>query len=213
MTNIVKFPTRQIRRNLTPRQRVFYLSYRYVGPALCQDVQNIYLKRHGYHNGERRWSLITYASYSEDENESYSIELDSCLENDVPDMIESIYLEEEVTFDELRMMGWNGEVTFSAKLKHIVSPIYDGLQFPNFVCPINRKSIGTKIMAQSVSARTLLNGEGVYSYTGYEDAEHGIIWMNLQDYGGHEIRAVPVQFVGKQSKGFRQKYFKKRMSN
>jgi hypothetical protein len=198
MTNIVKFPTKQKRRNLTPRKRVFYLSYRYVGPALCQEVQNIYLKRHGYHNGERRWSLITYASYSEGESKRYSIELESCLENDVPDMIESIYLEEEVTF--------------SAKLKHIVSPIYDGLRFPNFVCPINRKGFGTKIMAQSVSARTLLNGEGVYSYTCYEDAEHGIIWMNLQDYGGHEIRAVPVQFVGKQSKGFIQKYFKKRMS-
>lgn len=157
--------------------------------------------------------MITYASYSEDYSKRYSIELESCLENDVPDMIESIHLEEDVTFEELRMMGWNGEVTFSAKLKHVVSPIYDGLQFPNFVCPINRKSFGTKIMAQSVSARKFLNGKGVYSYTSYEDAEHGIIWMNLQVYGGHEIRAVPVQFVKKQSKGFRQKYFKKRKSN
>ena len=116
MTNIVKFPTKHKRRNLTPRKRVFYLSYCYFGPALCQEVQNIYLKRHGYHNGERRWSLITYASCSEDENKLYSIELDSCLENDVPDMIDRFNLEEEVTFEELRMMGWNGEVIFSAKI-------------------------------------------------------------------------------------------------
>jgi len=213
MTNIVKFPRKRKRQNLTPRKRVFCLSYCYFGPALCQEVQNIYLKRHGYHNGKRRWSLITYARYSEDESKLYSIELDSCLENDVPDMVDRFNLEEEVTFEELRMMGWNGEVTLSAKLKHIVSPIYDGLQFPNFVRPINRKGFGTKIMAQSVSARKLLYGEGVYSYTSYEDAEHGIIWMNLQDYGGHEIRAVPVQFVGQRSNVFRQKYFKKRKSN
>ena len=125
MTNIVKFPTKQTRRNLTPRKRVCYLSYRYVGPVLCQDVQNIYLKRHGYHNGERRWSLITYASYSEGENKLYSIELDSCVENDVPDMIENIYLEEEVTFDELRMMGWNGAVTFSAKIMDLFAVVSD----------------------------------------------------------------------------------------
>ena len=68
-------------------------------------------------------------------------------------------------------------------------------------------------MAQSGSARKLLYGEGVYSYTSYQEAEHGIIWMNLQDYGGHEIRAVPVQFVEKQSKEFRQKYFKNRKTN
>ena len=213
MTNIVNFPVKYKRTNLTPRKRVFYLSHCYFGSILCQEVQNIFLKRHGYKNGERRWSIITYSGYTENDNKRYSIELDTCLENDVPDMIAKFNLEEEVTFDELRMMGWNGEVTFSAKLKHIVSPIYDGLQFPNFVCPINRKGFGTKIMAQSVSARKLLHGEGVYSYTSYEDAEHGIIWMNLQDYGGHEIRAVPVQFVGQQSNVFRQKYLKKRKSN
>ena len=28
-----------------PKQRVFYIGFRYVGPFLCQDVQNIYLKR------------------------------------------------------------------------------------------------------------------------------------------------------------------------
>ena len=27
-----------------PRRRVFYAGYRYVGPAFCQDVQQIYLK-------------------------------------------------------------------------------------------------------------------------------------------------------------------------
>ena len=33
---------------------MFYTGYRYVGPALCQDEQQIYLKRHG----NEEWSLI-----------------------------------------------------------------------------------------------------------------------------------------------------------
>ena len=42
---IIKFPTKEKREKPLPRQRVFYLSFRYVGPMLCQDVQNLYLKR------------------------------------------------------------------------------------------------------------------------------------------------------------------------
>lgn len=213
MTNIVKFPTKQKRQNLTPRKRVFYLSYCYFGPALCQEVQNIYLKRHGYRNGKRRWSLITYASYSEDESKLYSIELDSCLENDVPDMIEKFNLEEEVTFDELRMMGWNGEVTLSAKLKHIVSPMYDGLQFPSFARPIHRHQFGTKVMAQSAGTPEFLAGKGLYAYTYYHGESCGFVWMNLKKYGRNEIKSVPVRIVVELSKEFKKNYCKKRNSS
>ena len=34
----------------------------YTGPPLCQDVTELYLKRHGKINGARKWSLITYGS-------------------------------------------------------------------------------------------------------------------------------------------------------
>ncbi len=30
-----------------PRQRVFYLGIVYTGPAMCQEVTRLYLKRHG----------------------------------------------------------------------------------------------------------------------------------------------------------------------
>ena len=213
MTNIVKFPTKQKRQNLTPRKRVFYLSYCYFGPALCQEVQNIYLKRHGYKNGKRRWSIIIYSSYSENDKRRYSIELDSCSENDVPDMIDRFNLEEEVTFEELRMMGWNGEVTLSAKLKHIVSPIYDGLQFPSFAQPIRRHQFGTKVMAQSAGTAEFLADKGLYAYTYYHGESCGFVWMNLKKYGSNEIKSVPVRIVVELSKEFKKNYCKKRNSS
>ena len=55
---IIRFPKPKRKRLQTskPRRRVFYAGYRHVGPALCQDVQQIYLKRHG----NEEWSLIFY---------------------------------------------------------------------------------------------------------------------------------------------------------
>ena len=35
-----------------PRQRVFYLGIVYTGPPLCQDVTDLYLKRHRKINGK-----------------------------------------------------------------------------------------------------------------------------------------------------------------
>ena len=58
-----------------PRQRVFYLGFVYTGPQLCQDVMNLYLKRHGKKNGVRKWSLITYGKYDETDKQKYSIEI------------------------------------------------------------------------------------------------------------------------------------------
>ena len=58
-----------------PRQRVFYLGIVYTGPALCQEVTRLYLKRHGNKNVTRKWSLITYEKYDEYDQREYSIEL------------------------------------------------------------------------------------------------------------------------------------------
>lgn len=128
----------------------------------------------------------------------------------MPDMIDRFNLEEEVTFEELRMMGWNGEVTLSAKLKHIVSPIYDGIQFPSFARPIHRHQFGTKVMAQSAGTPEFLAGKGLYAYTYYHGANCGFVWMNLQKYYSNEIKTVPVRIKEKLSDEFREKYFKKR---
>ena len=119
MTNIVNFPKIEKREKPLPRQRVFYIGFRYVGPFLCQDVQNIYLKRNGLREGLRTWSLITYGKYDEDDYKEYSIELDSCEENNLPDLLNEFDVGNQVNFDELREMGWRGHVECSATIINI----------------------------------------------------------------------------------------------
>ena len=99
-----------------PRQRVFYLGVVYTGPPLCQDVTELYLKRHGKIDGKRKWSLITYGKYDEFDKRNYSIELDICDEDDVPDMLCQFYIGNHITFDDLRKFGWNGKVFNNAKI-------------------------------------------------------------------------------------------------
>ena len=99
-----------------PRQRVFYLGIVYTGPPLCQDVTELYLKRHGKINGARKWSLITYGKYDEFDKRNYSLELDICDEDDVPDMLCQYYIGNHITFDDLRKFGWNGNVFNNAEI-------------------------------------------------------------------------------------------------
>ena len=99
-----------------PRQRVFYLGVVYTGPPLCQDVADLYLKRHGKINGKRKWSLITYGKYDEFDKRNYSLELDWCNEDDVPDMLCQYHIGNHITFDDLRKFGWNGNVINNAKI-------------------------------------------------------------------------------------------------
>ena len=99
-----------------PRQRVFYLGVVYTGPPLCQDVTELYLKRHGKINGTRKWSLITYGKYDEFDKRNYSLELDTCNEDDVPDMLGQYYIGNHITFNDLRKFGWNGKVYNEAKI-------------------------------------------------------------------------------------------------
>jgi len=116
MTEIIQFPSKQKRSKPMPKQRVFYIGYRYVGPMFCQDVQNIYLKRNGLIKGTRTWSLIRYGKYDENDFKEYSIELDRCEEYGLPDLLDEYDVGDQVTFDELRDMGWRGEIDYEAKL-------------------------------------------------------------------------------------------------
>lgn len=121
MTNVIRFPA-QIRFNHIyplPRQRVFYIGHRYVGPMLCQDIQHLYLKRKGRIKGirwYRWWSMITYAKYDESDKKPSSMELEECKENDVLEMLEMFNVRKEVTIDGLREMGWNGTHTETAEV-------------------------------------------------------------------------------------------------
>ena len=99
-----------------PRQRVFYLGIVYTGPAMCQEVTRLYLKRHGKKNGTRKWSLITYEKYDEYDQREYSIELDNCQEDDVPKMLCQYFIGAHISFDDLKMFGWNGKTNQNAEI-------------------------------------------------------------------------------------------------
>ena len=99
-----------------PRQRVFYLGIVYTGPAMCQEVTKLYLKRHGKKNGNRKWSLITYEKYDEYDQREYSIELESCQEDDVPEMLSQYFIGEHISIDDLRTFGWNGKTNQNAEI-------------------------------------------------------------------------------------------------
>ena len=102
-----------------PRQRVFYLGVVYTGPAMCQEVTRLYLKRHGKKNGTRKWSLITYGKYDEFDKRNYSLELDICDEDDVPDMLCQYYIGNHITFNDLKKFGWNGKINHNAELVNL----------------------------------------------------------------------------------------------
>ncbi len=70
MTNVIPFPIKAERPSPLPRQRVFYVGFRYVGPMCCQEVQQLYLKPKGLVCGERWWSMITYGKYDESDRQS-----------------------------------------------------------------------------------------------------------------------------------------------
>ena len=100
----------------SPRQRVFYLGFVYIGPQLCQDVMDLYLKRHGKRNGVRKWSLITYDKYDETDKRKYSIEINFCDEDDVPYMLREHSIGKDIKLEDLRSFGWNGKVDHNAKI-------------------------------------------------------------------------------------------------
>ena len=116
MTNVIKLPIPQNTPNRLPRKRVFYLGWRYVGPMLCQDIQHLYLKRKGMINGTRWWGMITYGRYDDCDPREYSLELEECEEEAVPDLLRMFEMESEVSFADLRSMGWRGHHDYRAEV-------------------------------------------------------------------------------------------------
>ena len=210
MANIVTFPLKLKRSNPVSRKRVFYLGYRYVGPMLCQEVQKLYLKRNGLHNGSRRWSMITYAKYDDYSQRKYCIELDQCDENSVPDMLDNFDLDKKVTFDELVAMGWTGSVHQSAKIIRLFHRSYDGIIFPDFARPLKETSFSMSVMMQANNIRNILPGRGLYAYTHYHHfcGHSGWVWMNLVQQGDPELKFVPVRIVKRLSEEFQANHYK-----
>ena len=126
MTKVLQFRknTKQPK-TYTPRRRVFYIGYRYVGPFLCQDIQHLYLKRHGWKNGKREWSMISYVRFQEDAIREYSWDWETCEEDDVQKMLEEFDMGDEVSIEQLRAMGWNGRIKGDGKV-HYLYPKEEG---------------------------------------------------------------------------------------
>ena len=116
MTNVISLPISQKSPQKLPRQRVFYIGFHYVGPPLCQEIKKHYLKRRGIRNGTRWWSIITYARHIDYGSQIYSLELDECKEDELLDLLEQLQIEECVTLEELRSMGWRGSGGYSAEI-------------------------------------------------------------------------------------------------
>ena len=193
MTNVVPFPIKAKRPSALPRQRVFYIGFRYVGPMFCQEVQQLYLKRKGIVHGERWWAMITYAKYDENDKRNYSIELKECHEDDVPDMLDMFEVGNEVNFAELEEMGWRGKVSHSATVKSIFHSCYDGFCFPSFVSPLRGNEFGTKVMSQGRSAEAFLSDKKLHAFVVYGGGLDGFVWMNLGSFDGREIKARPMR--------------------
>jgi hypothetical protein len=68
--------------------------------------------------------MITYGKYDEADCRKYSLELEKCLENDVPDMLDMFNVGDEVTFSELEDMGWRGQVMYAPPIKSIFHRCY-----------------------------------------------------------------------------------------
>ena len=103
--NVRKISKYIFKRRPLPKQRVFYIGYRYVGPMFCQEIQDVFLKRKGKVNGNQKWSFITYPK-CEENGRYYSFEIEQCFQDDVPKLIELLELEKVVTLQELTDMGW-----------------------------------------------------------------------------------------------------------
>ena len=117
MSNIFKFPKKyKSQETFFPRNRIFCIGFRYVGPCFCDELQVLYLKRNGVLEGKRWWSMITYAKFEDYNTREYSIELEKCEEDDVPNMLDDFDMGEMVTYKDLRKMGWNGKIENSANI-------------------------------------------------------------------------------------------------
>ena len=95
--NVIRLPRRRRKppKDPKPRQRVFHLGVRYVGPPLCQDLQHVYLKRHP----TNEWGFLHYS-------EGFSFEFERCDSWDLMERIYDLNLTDNPTEEDLISMGW-----------------------------------------------------------------------------------------------------------
>ena len=60
--------------------------------------------------------MITYVKYDDYDSHKYSFELEECEEEAVPDLLRMFEMESEVSFTDLRSMGWRGHHDYRAEV-------------------------------------------------------------------------------------------------
>lgn len=195
MNNVIKLKFPKKTKKPLPRKRVFYIGYRYVGPMFCQDVQHLYLKRKGKRNGTRYWAIIIYVKFDECSAREHSFEIDECKEYELPEVLYSLQMEDEIDLNDLREMGWEGSENPQVEIKSISHPCYNGVIFPDFARPLYRSQFGSKIMAQARAANMKLGGLPLYSTTTFKHSFDEWVWIKLDTYEGN-FKIVPVKLTG-----------------
>ena len=100
-SNVLLFPKISKTKFVRSRRRVFSIGMRYVGPALCQELQEVFIKR----CGDGLWNLQFYY-----QGRAWVIERSES--EDLPDAIARLSLDQPVEIELLRVAGWRvpGEV-------------------------------------------------------------------------------------------------------
>ena len=106
MSNIIKLPPDRRLSKPFPRQRVFNIGYSYSDPFLCQEDQQLYLKIRGP-KGDRWWQLIIYDKNDCKDKRKYSIAIEACRDDELPDMLHDWGF--NIIFQDLRDIGWEGK--------------------------------------------------------------------------------------------------------
>ena len=60
--------------------------------------------------------MITYVNYDDCDSHKYSFELEECEEEAVPDLLKMFGLDSEVSFKDLRNMGWQGHEDYRTEI-------------------------------------------------------------------------------------------------
>ena len=70
---------------------------------------------------------------------------------------------------------------------------YNGLILPSFAKPLDNNQVGTKLMAQSRTAKLLLCGKKLNSFHRFPDSFW--VWMNLWSSDEQKIVPAPVRLM------------------
>ena len=116
MTKILPFPKPLIKvPKGYPRQQLFLIGKIYNGPAFDRKVTYYYIRRNEIINNIQTWSLKIFKK-QKGSNDFKFVDVDSCTENGVVEMLEKWNLFNQVTYKKLHRIGWKGTIKKQADI-------------------------------------------------------------------------------------------------